>query len=139
MENMKDTTTNDMPAKNVLTRASDWYKALPDKKRYAEFLTALLSIPIMITVLIINLNNLKPKDDNSQNTPVQIIITGNNMIPDRPSPDQDRIPTQGMNDNAPSPTSNPATTPIPTYTPYPTYTPIPTNPTVTVATSSAGL
>lgn len=33
--------------------------ALPDKKRYAEFITAVLSVPVLITVLIMNMNNLK--------------------------------------------------------------------------------
>jgi hypothetical protein len=32
---------------------------LPDKKRYAELITAVLSVPVLITVLLLNLNNLR--------------------------------------------------------------------------------
>lgn len=39
---------------------------LPDKKRYAEFITALLSIPVLITVLLTNLNSLNSKDKTPQ-------------------------------------------------------------------------
>ena len=36
-----------------------WYRGLPDKKRYLEFVTALLTIPVLLTVLINNTYNLQ--------------------------------------------------------------------------------
>ncbi|MBI5044366.1 MAG: hypothetical protein HZC02_00360 [Candidatus Levybacteria bacterium] len=35
------------------------YRSLPDKKQYVEFFTALLTVPVLLTVIILNLNNLK--------------------------------------------------------------------------------
>jgi hypothetical protein len=50
------------------------YKALPQKKQYLEFFTALLSIPVLVTVIILNFNSLKninnPKTTQT-NTPIQ--------------------------------------------------------------------
>lgn len=37
------------------------YRHLPDKKQYIEFFTALLSVPVLLTVILINLNNLNTK------------------------------------------------------------------------------
>lgn len=34
------------------------YRALPDKKRYIEFVSAILTVPVLITVIAVNLNNL---------------------------------------------------------------------------------
>lgn len=42
-------------------------KGIPDKKRYIEFFTASLSVPVLITVIMLNVNNLK--NSNKQNTP----------------------------------------------------------------------
>ena len=35
------------------------YRALPEKKQYVEFFTALLTVPVLLTVIVLNLNNLK--------------------------------------------------------------------------------
>jgi hypothetical protein len=40
-----------------------WYRAMPDKKRYIEFITALLTIPVLLTVLITNLSNIKQNNN----------------------------------------------------------------------------
>ena len=45
----------------VLEKIKKWYRNLPDKKRYLEFITALLTIPVLLTVLWSNLNNLQQK------------------------------------------------------------------------------
>ncbi len=36
-----------------------WYRNLPDKKVYVELITAILTIPVLITVFLTNVNNLK--------------------------------------------------------------------------------
>lgn len=50
----------------MLENIKKWYRALPDKKRYIEFITALLTIPVLVTVLISNVGRIqedkKPKE-----------------------------------------------------------------------------
>jgi len=41
---------------------------LPDKKRYAELITAVLSVPVLITVLLLNLNNLRKPNQSVPST-----------------------------------------------------------------------
>ena len=44
------------------------YRGIPDKKVYVEFITALLSIPVLLTVMILNFNNLKGNKVTPQST-----------------------------------------------------------------------
>jgi hypothetical protein len=44
---------------------------LPDKKRYLELITALLSVPVLATAILLNFNNLKPKETPTPTPPVQ--------------------------------------------------------------------
>lgn len=37
------------------------YRSIPDKKQYVEFFTALLSVPVLLTVILLNINNLRAK------------------------------------------------------------------------------
>ncbi|MEK7071076.1 MAG: hypothetical protein AAB966_04675 [Patescibacteria group bacterium] len=70
-------------------RFTQWYKTLPDKKQYIELVTALLSIPVLLTVIILNLNNLqggnnKDKTDSSNNVtiiPVEVQKGENDQSP----------------------------------------------------------
>ncbi len=43
----------------VVERVRHWYRGLPDKKRYLEFITAFLTIPVLLTVLLGNVSNLQ--------------------------------------------------------------------------------
>ncbi len=43
----------------MLDKFRKWYRGLPDKKRYFEFLSALLTIPVLLTVILLNWGNLK--------------------------------------------------------------------------------
>jgi len=43
------------------------YRGIPNKKPYVEFLTALLSIPVLLTVVLLNLNTLSNKENKSEN------------------------------------------------------------------------
>lgn len=43
----------------ITERLQHWYRGLPDKKRYLELVTAALSVPVLLTVLISNVNSLK--------------------------------------------------------------------------------
>lgn len=46
-----------------LRRSRRAIQHVPHKKQYIEFVTALLSIPVLLTVIILNFNSLKAKDD----------------------------------------------------------------------------
>lgn len=69
----------------MLDRFRQWYRGLPDKKRYIEFFTAILTVPVLVTVILINLGSLK---SNKETAPEQkmptIVITQN--VPKEPTP-----------------------------------------------------
>lgn len=52
-----------------MKKIKDIVSTLPDKKRYAELITAVLSVPVLITVLLLNLHNLKPSTTTTTPTP----------------------------------------------------------------------
>ncbi len=62
----------------ILQRTRSTYRTLPDKKQYIEFFTALLSVPVLLTVILLNVNNLrsnaKPAAIPTAPTPVKEII-----------------------------------------------------------------
>lgn len=102
-----------------------WYRKLPEGKKYVEFITALLSVPVMVTVIILNMNNLNQSKQNAvkvapTTAPIEIVIT--NITP-----------------NILTPTLTPILTPTPTITstPTPTITITPT-PTTTACTKEVG-
>lgn len=43
-----------------------WWVNLPEKKKYLEIVTALLSIPVLATAILLNLGSLKNKDANNK-------------------------------------------------------------------------
>ncbi len=73
-------------------RLSAWYEKLPDKKKHVEFITALLSVPVMVTVIILNLNNLQQsknatsKQASPTTAPIQVVITGETGTKQPPPP-----------------------------------------------------
>ena len=89
--------------KKKILNVKENIKKLPDKKPHLDFIAALLTIPVLITVLILNLANLKPKSTQTTPTPTPgqttrtIYITqpgGGNITPVHTT-------------NPPQPTSNP--------------------------------
>lgn len=68
--------------KNLIDKIVAWYRKLPEKKHHVEFITAVLSVPVMLTVIIINLNNLNQQKNANQKqssekiVPIQVVITG---------------------------------------------------------------
>lgn len=46
-----------------------WYKELPESKKYFEFISTILAIPVLLTVLLLNYSNLQKKEDNISPTP----------------------------------------------------------------------
>ncbi|CAN5137848.1 hypothetical protein BH11PAT1_BH11PAT1_3420 [soil metagenome] len=45
------------------------YRHIPDKKVYLEFFTGILSIPVLLTVIVLNVNNLKNNKSETKVTP----------------------------------------------------------------------
>ncbi len=63
--------------KKVLERSRNSYKSLPEKKQHVEFFTAILSVPVLLTVILLNVNNLRNTKNTSTApipTPVKEII-----------------------------------------------------------------
>lgn len=108
----------------IVDNIKDWYRALPDKKRYLEFFSAFLTIPVLATVLLTNLNNLQNKNTAPVPTP-QIPAPVITII-------QPSLPPA----TSPTPTTNPTVTPTPTPTLTPTPTPTATPTPTPVATPS---
>lgn len=59
---------------DTLEKIKNWYRTLPDKKRHVEFITALLTVPVLLTVLISNLGNIN-RDKKNQITPTPVAPT----------------------------------------------------------------
>jgi len=98
-----DTTGSEEKKQSVMQKIKRWYSRLPDKKIYLEFITALLTIPVLLTVIISNVQNLQ-----KQNTP-----TPTPQVTSTPAlPDDKRMPKEPKNIFDPT-----MTTPIPTMTP----------------------
>jgi hypothetical protein len=51
--------------KRIMENVRKIVTALPEKKRYAELITAVLSVPVLITVLMLNISNLHKDPKNS--------------------------------------------------------------------------
>jgi len=116
----------------MFEKAKTWYRAIPEKKRYLEFVTALLSIPVLITVIISNVSNLNRNKEaaSTTNQPKStekiIIITQKEKEVNKninPSITPNLTPTASP---TLTPTAAPTTTPTPTPTVTPTPTPRPT-------------
>ena len=72
--------------KNIFEKIKKWWvslpkkwNALPDKKRYIELITAALSVPMMLTIILVNMNNIKSQKEKTvtetaSTTPIQVII-----------------------------------------------------------------
>lgn len=59
----------------ILGRVRTWYRGLPDKKRYVEFITAILTVPVLLTVLISNIANINNNKKNEEKVNPTPIIT----------------------------------------------------------------
>ncbi len=73
-----------------------WYRDLPEKKRYIELITAILSIPVLVTVILLNLGNLSKNNSgtktNKEITPIKIEIKTGDVSPTKIGGDT-QVPT----------------------------------------------
>ncbi len=94
----------------IIDNLKKWYHNLPDKKKYLELISAALTVPMLLTVIIINLNNINSQKNNSTTitTPTLTVTTAPTPTPSK--------------SNNPLPTISPTITISPTSTPTPTST-----------------
>lgn len=75
-----------------IRRFPRWFAKLPDKKKYIEFVTAILSVPVLLSVIYLNYSNIqnqrKPIEDEPAPTPAIITIIQDR---DNGSSNNDRI------------------------------------------------
>lgn len=76
---------------NYLEKIKHWWRKLPDRKPYIEFITALLSIPVLLTVILLNVGNLrqneKKEETENKTAPVVVTITQEKKTEDeKPTP-----------------------------------------------------
>jgi hypothetical protein len=73
----------------MVQKVKDWIKKTPDRKVYIEVVTAILTIPVMVTVLVTNLNNLsQTKKEKEENAPVIPTATQEIIIKESANPVQ---------------------------------------------------
>ncbi len=72
-----------------------WYRGLPESKKYIEFFSAILGIPVLLTVLILNYNNLKGAK------------TVTTIVPTPPSPPKMVVTVVPVTQKESSPTATP--------------------------------
>jgi len=53
---------------NPFRKIRDWFAVLPDKKKYIEVITASLSIPVLLSVVLINYLNIQERRSNDKIT-----------------------------------------------------------------------
>ena len=61
------------------------FKNYPNKKPYLEFFTALLTIPVLLTVVAVNYNNLKGGNNNNPKQASTIVVTQPPIANNEPS------------------------------------------------------
>lgn len=77
---------------SFLGKIRNYFSKLLDKKRYLEFITAFLSVPVLLTVLFLNYSNIKDRNKTPTTTDKQPIIT---IIQQKDSEDKQALPTEG--------------------------------------------
>ena len=96
-----------------ILKIKKWYTTLPDKKKYFELFTAMLSVPMILTVIIVNLNSINRSKQTTTTTvtaaPIQVVVETPASSSSNTNPPQSK------------------TTITPTLTPSPTATPTSTS------------
>ncbi|HVZ58527.1 MAG TPA: hypothetical protein VG935_02140 [Patescibacteria group bacterium] len=97
------------PIKRFFRKARYSYRSLPGKKQYVEFFTAVLTVPVLLTVIILNLNNLRNSNKTTQPTPTPVVSQDHPIIVTFPPSN-----SSSGNSSQTSPTPTPTTlTPTP--------------------------
>lgn len=57
----------------MIDKLRDWYENLPNKKGHVEFVTAILTIPVLLTVIFTNVSNINRKEEPNQKQMVTVV------------------------------------------------------------------
>lgn len=79
--------------KKMFIKIKAWYENLPEKKKHIEFISALLTVPMLVTVILLNLNNLNGSK-NTATTPTPITTTNpviEIVVPSNATPTSEKI------------------------------------------------
>lgn len=98
---------NDVNDLSPIDKVRRWYRRLPDKKRYLEFITAFLTIPVLLTVLLSNVSNLQ-NQKKAEPTPTPI----STPMVNTPAPTTRVTPIDPTPTNTPSAQCTPGVGPI---------------------------
>ena len=85
-------------------RIQKWYVTLPDKKRYFELLTAILSIPMILTVILVNMSTINKSKESSTPTPTTAPIQ---VVVENPASGSGNMNPPKINITTPTPTPTP--------------------------------
>lgn len=96
---MSENVTKTSEQKPFVERIRRWYRGLPDKKRYLEFITALLTIPVLLTVLMGNLSNIQ-KQKTADVSPTHSVTT---TVVETHTPSPRLLNTEGTPSSTPTP------------------------------------
>ena len=104
----------------MLKKIQSWYRGLPDKKKYIEFFTALLTIPVLLTLILNNIGNIQERNQRELEgdtpapqvtiLPVEVerpVIVNGDTTPATPSAD-DQTPTECKREVGPVSIVNPS-------------------------------
>lgn len=94
---------------NLMENTKNWIRQLPQKKQYLELVSAVLSVPVLVTVILLNVNNLSsqknpkasPTPAASAAGPTVTIIREEKLVtppPESPTP----TPATGVTPSTPS-------------------------------------
>jgi len=59
----------------MFQRIRDWYKGLPEKKRWIDVVTAVLTIPVLLTVVISNFLTIQSKKNAEKDNDSEVVTT----------------------------------------------------------------
>jgi len=85
-------------------RIKKWYFALPDKKRYIELFTAILSVPMILTAILVNMNTINKNKESSTPTPTTAPIQ---VVVENPASGSGNMNPPKINITTPTPTPTP--------------------------------
>ena len=60
-----------------------WYSELPENKKWIDFITALLTVPVLLTIIYTNVGNLKKNPEQQKNVNDLKFVNEKNNIPEK--------------------------------------------------------
>lgn len=77
----------------MIGEVKKWHQGLPDKKKYLELITAFLSIPVLVTIILNNVGNIQNRNSNSSSTGEPKEVTKIITVPVEVDKSNNSVPT----------------------------------------------